>query len=111
MDLIQLQREHDEWEQRNFPADRETRAVHAALGVAEETGELCHAVLKRAQGIRGTEDQHLAKAADAIGDVVVYLAGVASALNLSLAACVTDSWNEVKERDWLANRQDGAVGR
>lgn len=107
VDLVQLQLEHDEWSARNFPSDT---LEHSTLGVCEEAGELAHAVLKRAQGIRGVEEEHKLKAADAIGDIVVYLAGVASHLGLSLAACVTDAWTEVSARDWIANRADGTVG-
>lgn len=45
------------------------------LGVAEEIGEACHAILKNYQGIRGFEDadkfHHALK--DALGDIMVYM--------------------------------------
>jgi NTP pyrophosphatase (non-canonical NTP hydrolase) len=78
-----------------------------ALGVCEEAGELAHAVLKMTQGIRGTEKEHLNEAADAVGDIVIYLAGLCSSLELSLQACVDEAWLQVLERDWSKNKETG----
>lgn len=81
-----------------------------ALGVAEETGELCHHVLKMEQGIRGTAAEHLDGIADAVGDICIYLSGLCSALGLDFELCVRDAWNEVKERNWRANKETGTSG-
>lgn len=49
--------------------------MHAPYaGAAEESGELVHAKLKRAQGIRGTPEEHRANEVDAYADISIYLA-------------------------------------
>lgn len=112
--LHRLQEERAEWVKKNFP---HSGVKEHALGVAEEVGELCHAVGKLAPGlgdggsIRGDKDSLLAEAADAIGDTVVFLAGVATDLGLALDVCVSDAWEEVKARDWNANKEDGNAER
>jgi NTP pyrophosphatase (non-canonical NTP hydrolase) len=109
--LHKLQTERAEWAARNFP---NAGAKEHALGVCEEAGELAHAVLKMAPGlqdggsIRGDEESLMAEAADAIGDCIIYLAGVATDLGLALDQCVEDAWNQVKQRDWENNRVDGS---
>jgi NTP pyrophosphatase (non-canonical NTP hydrolase) len=67
------------WEARNFAP---VNPLHRALGVAEEAGELCHAVLKRDQGIRGTHEGHTAKIRDAIGDIAIFCMQICSAEGL-----------------------------
>lgn len=95
MHLFQLQTEVKEWSERNFPNNK----VHQPLlGALEELGELAHAHLKQEQGIRG--DQHAAKA-DAVGDIIIYLADYCARNELCLAECVRTAWEEVKERDWI----------
>ena len=101
-----LQEEHHEWAGRQFPNN--TPAI-CALGVAEETGELCHAVLKMNQGIRGSKEKHEAAAKDAVGDIVIYLADFCNRSGFSLEECVETVWNEVKQRDWIANPETGEV--
>jgi NTP pyrophosphatase (non-canonical NTP hydrolase) len=80
------------------------------LGVGEEVGELNHAFLKRSQGIRGTADQHTEKMKDAVGDIMVYLAGFCIAEGLDMGECVEKAWSEVSQRDWNKNRTTGARG-
>jgi len=66
--LNQIANEVGTWAARNFP-------VHAPdLGMLEETGELCHCFLKRAQKIRGFDnpEHFLEHATDAIADIAVY---------------------------------------
>lgn len=46
-------------------------------------------------------------AADAIGDASIFGADVASGLELSFAGCIENAWNEVRDRDWVANPQNG----
>jgi len=95
--LIELQADHKAWADRNFPnAD----PVDAVLGVAEEVGELCHAILKQRQGIRGTHEEHEAKAKDAVGDIVIYLLDVCTRRGWSFAEIVAETWAEVRKRDW-----------
>ena len=99
MRLRQLQDEQRPWVQHNFGNRPSWMPL---LGVMEELGELAHAHLKRAQGIRTTED-HDAKARDAVGDIVVYLADYCSATGIDLERTVAEVWAEVKRRDWKAD--------
>jgi len=98
-DLAVLQFTMSVWRSRNFP-DTKT-AMHQTLGVAEECGELCHSVLKAEQGIRGDEQQHQNDAADAVGDIIIYLTGVCDALNIDMAQAVHDAAYMVLQRDWV----------
>jgi NTP pyrophosphatase (non-canonical NTP hydrolase) len=76
------------WQKVNFPQYCEGLEVdivdHLKFGVIEEIGELFHAVLKDAQGIRGTHAEHIAAMKDAIGDALVYMSQWYSAIDESL---------------------------
>lgn len=78
------------------------------LGALEELGELAHAHLKNEQNIRGTAEKHLESKKDAVGDVIVYLAGYCEANDLDLGVCLERAWEEVRQRDWNKNRENGA---
>ncbi len=104
MDLRSFQAEHREWRDRNFPVFRDTDGL---LGVVEEVGELSHAVLKSAQGIRGEEAEHRAAEEDAVGDIIIFLASHCNTRDIDMAACLERAWDEVKQRDWIKNQQDG----
>jgi len=67
--LQDLQESLYEWQIYNF-GDQDNERV--LLGVCEEVGELCHAVLKKEQGIRGTPEEHDNELRDAIGDIMIY---------------------------------------
>lgn len=103
MELSVLQEEQKEFQDRNFP---NTKNYQCLLGVVEEVGELSHAHLKNEQGIR-TNENHLEKIKDAVGDIVIYLAGYCNSNNLDFAECVQVAWSEVKHRDWLKNKVNG----
>lgn len=75
IDWKKLIEERNKWVAHNFPAAVSHQPQHGVFGVMEEVGELAHAHLKQAQGIRMNED-HDAKAKDAIGDVTIYLLGI-----------------------------------
>jgi NTP pyrophosphatase (non-canonical NTP hydrolase) len=107
VNLDTLQREAREWRRENFPEESRTAPLQA-LGVCEEAGELAHCILKMEQGIRGSRDYHRLNAADAVGDIIIYLTGLCDNLGLSLSACVQDAWIQVKQRDWVENPDDGA---
>jgi NTP pyrophosphatase (non-canonical NTP hydrolase) len=99
-----LQGEMHDWRLRNFPeADPEQQL----LGVVEEVGELAHAHLKDIQGIRGDAYKHEAESRDAIGDMLIYLMGYCSYREWSLAKILLDTWQDVKQRNWIANPEDG----
>lgn len=104
--LRQLQDEQRPWVKHNF-GDRPSWMP--LLGIMEELGELAHAHLKMAQGIRTSED-HLAKAKDAVGDIVVFLADYCSAMGFDLETLVEETWEKVKKRDWKADPQKGKDG-
>lgn len=106
-ELPRLQDEAHAWRQKNFPTTY--TPMHQVLGVCEESGELAHAILKLEQGIRGSAEEHLKAAKDACGDIIIFLTGVASAMDFSLQEAVDDAWTEVKYRDWIKNQHDGHV--
>jgi len=76
------------------------------LGLIEELGELAHSHLKEQQGIRTSED-HVAKAKDAIGDIVIFLADYCNARVFNLALIIKETWEQVRKRDW---KRDSKVG-
>lgn len=108
MELAQLQAESHEWRKRNFG---EYTPEDSLIGALEELGELAHANLKGRQKIRMGKDAGglVAAERDAIGDVLIYLAGYCSARGFSMAECVERAWDEVKQRDWVLNPVDGGV--
>jgi NTP pyrophosphatase (non-canonical NTP hydrolase) len=76
-----LQERHVEWVLRNFG---ESEEQHPFFGVIEETGELFHALLKLAQGIRLNE-AHEENIADAIGDILIYTMHLCETQGLKLS--------------------------
>jgi NTP pyrophosphatase (non-canonical NTP hydrolase) len=101
--LSELQSEHREWVDRNFPDETLQQAV---LGVAEEAGELAHHCLKREQRIRRNED-HVLGMLDAVADSIIYCMSVADHLGVNLGELVTVTWDQVKQRDWVTNPEKG----
>lgn len=98
LDLDDLQAEIFSWQTKNFgdqPAHR------SFFGVVEEVGELSHAILKHEQAIRGTPEEHVAAAKDAIGDAMIFLLNYCSAHGYSLAKILRETWAEVSQRDWI----------
>lgn len=109
--LNKVQKEQKDWAKKNFGDSGtivEVPGGGALHGVTEELGELCHAHLKESQGIRLNED-HEAKAKDAIGDIIIYLADYCNRRGFDLEEIVADTWNQVKHRDWTKNKEDGKV--
>jgi NTP pyrophosphatase (non-canonical NTP hydrolase) len=103
--LSQLQSEHAEWLEYNFPSQREYQPL---LGMVEELGELAHAHLKHEQGIRGyTTTEYFRDAEDAIGDFVIYLASYCNTNAINLERAVEVTWARVKRRDWVADPVKG----
>lgn len=123
MDLGQLQREHKEWRDRNFPKFRDTDGL---LGVTEEVGELAdallghvqlssalgrlaHSHLKTQQGIRGNAEEHKAAGEDAIADIIIFAMSYANTNKIDAAKAVEKAWSEVRDRDWISNPATGAA--
>lgn len=96
--LATLQMRVHDWRKKAYP---DTRGIELqALGVAEESGELCHAVLKYKQGIRGydfakTHDE----VGDAIGDIIIYAMGVADMLDISVEEALYKTVDHVINRN------------
>jgi NTP pyrophosphatase (non-canonical NTP hydrolase) len=91
----------------NLLMKHQLQVLQNVLGMVEEVGELAHALLKQAQGIRGPWDTLEAKAKDALGDVFVFAANVANRKGWDLARVVRDVWEVVRDRDWRKNPGTG----
>lgn len=106
--LARLQVELAAWQNRNFGA---IPMWQPALGAGEEVGELQHAVLKHYQGIRGLDDRErlLAQASDSVGDAVVYLMQVCTALRLDFETVVRGTAMHVLKRDWVKDPLAGGT--
>lgn len=104
MELSTLQAERDAWIADNFPGDR---LHHSILGAVEEIGELSGHYLKMQQGIRGDMEEHEAGMLDAVADCVIFLAGVCSHMGVDYGRLVSETWDMVKQRDWVNFPTDG----
>ena len=98
--LRKLQEEQLPWAKHNFGTDRPS--WWPLLGAVEEIGELAHAHLKAAQGIRTSED-HFANKKDAVADVIIYLSDYRLIEGVDLQSVVEETWDMVKQRDWKKN--------
>lgn len=98
--LYDFQEAQRKWVEHNFP---NTNADEQLLGVVEEVGELCHAILKSKQKIRGGENQKesMEKEMDAIGDILIYLTGFCNKRGYSVHDILFHTWEQVKDRDWI----------
>lgn len=101
--LKRLQKEQRLWIEHNFKDHPNWMFL---LGVMEELGELVHAHLKYAQGIRIEEPHHENKK-DAIGDIVIFLSGYCTAEGIDFEKTVQKTWDKVKQRDWKINPKNG----
>jgi len=88
------------WTSLNFP--NETR-ISIALGIAEETGELCRAVLKQFTGIRGTFEEWDEEIKKELGDVYIKLGHLANFCGWDLDELIKIRWTEISQRDWIKN--------
>ena len=104
MTFKELQKNHSVWAAKNFPF---AATWEPLVGAMEELGELSHAHLKCHQGIRTNED-HKAKKADAVGDIILYLAHYCSMAGIDMQTAVEMVWSEVSKRDWIANPENGS---
>lgn len=98
-----MQEQHLSWRRRNFPNSDKSQAF---AGIVEEVGELSHALLKRAQGIRINED-HNAAVKDALGDIFIFMLDFSNHEGVCLNDCIANAWDEVSKRDWVKNKIDG----
>jgi NTP pyrophosphatase (non-canonical NTP hydrolase) len=103
-DLELLQKELHNWRTHNFPSAGATQQL---LGVMEEVGELSHAHLKAEQGIRGDAVVHEGDAMDAVGDILIYLAGYCSYQGWSMMQIFDEVAQQVMRRDWITYPDTG----
>ncbi len=73
------------------------------LGLVEEVGELCRAILKRDQGVRGSYEEWTAEIRKEQGDVMIKLLDLADTARFDLVEAAADRWAVVSERDFRAN--------
>jgi len=85
--LQDLQKSLYAWQIYNFGEQDDERII---LGICEEAGELCHAILKSEQGIRGTPEEHEAAMKDAIGDIMVYTFNYLSGIEKDIPSFLPD---------------------
>lgn len=111
MTFRQLQDEHREWVDRNFPGSKDNQ-YHPFLGLVEEVGEFAHVFLKAEQKIREGEnlDEAYIKTIkeDAIGDIIIYLADLCTKHGIDMQEAIDTTWNQVQRRDWTKNKKDGS---
>jgi NTP pyrophosphatase (non-canonical NTP hydrolase) len=110
MTFRQLQDEHREWVDRNFPGSKDNQ-YHPFLGLVEEVGEFAHVFLKSEQGIREGRnlEQIQALKEDAVGDIIIYLADLCTKHGIDMQDAIDKTWGEVQKRDWNKNKTDGSV--
>lgn len=101
-----LQAQLAAWQGRNFGAQQH---YEMALGLSEEVGELCHAVLKHLQKIRGMEDPEKFRvmAGDAAGDIFVYLCQFLTILRIDAGTLFLETARRVMKRDFTKDKMNG----
>ena len=106
-DLNRVHLEVPLWAEYNFPG---RTPVDVTLGLAEEVGEVCRAVLKADQGIRGSREQWMAELKKELGDVFIKLADVAAIHDIDLEDAIVDRWAEIRRRDWQVDKIQHGIG-
>ena len=96
LDLRRIQDEVRAWHNATF-GDR-SREDWPMICLGSEVGELMHHWLKRAQGIRGTYDEHTAAIGDAIGDILIALIATADDMGFDVESCLRETWATVRQR-------------
>ena len=93
-----MQEEVRKWTGHNFQGDS---VQDVTLGIAEETGELCRAVLKRWQGIRGTHAEWTEEIHKEAADVFIKLCHLAAVEGFDLWEAIWARWQVVSQRDFI----------
>lgn len=104
MDLREIQVATGHWRDHNFPGHT---TQDAFMGMVEELGEISHAILKRKQGIRGTDEEHSAAIRDGCADLIIFMCGLAQNEHFDLLDAINVAWDEVKDRDWVKYPEKG----
>ena len=103
------------WQDRNFPRSRYEAMtkdqlidmvciMQMTLGMAEETGEICHHILKGTQGIRGGQGGiDVDQVVDGVADHLVFGMQALSEFGVDAESGISQVIEEVLQRDWLEN--------
>jgi NTP pyrophosphatase (non-canonical NTP hydrolase) len=75
--------------------------LERGLLLAEETGELCRALLKRHQRIRGSYEDWSGEVRKEAADVAIGLLALAYLEGFSLENAVAERWRHVSARDFV----------
>lgn len=110
LDLDKLQAEVKEWSVRNF-GDPQGDTRSSALVVNEEAGEVARAVVKKRQGIRGTDAEWDAKLMEESADTVIALCELAGIAGFSLQTVIAERWGVVRNRDFVTDKVSGGGHR
>jgi len=92
------------WAVHNFGDPTECPTHVAVLGLAEEAGEACRAVLKRVQGIRGTDREWTEELAKELGDCFIKVIEIGAREGFDMETVLMTRWNDVKQRDFKADK-------
>jgi NTP pyrophosphatase (non-canonical NTP hydrolase) len=91
-----------EWQKRNFGTPS---IAHVTLGIAEESGEVCHHILKGEQGIRGGKNGiDVNRVADGVADTLIYGIQLLTLLGIDAEAVIAETIEKVLARDWTKDK-------
>src|SRR3954471_12852618 len=103
--LREIQVDSRKWRAFNFP---DHTIEDQFMGMAEELGELGHALLKHKQGIRQVGDDTIAElVADAYADLNIFAFGVLDKLGIDATDALSTTWQRVRGRNWVDDPQKG----
>jgi NTP pyrophosphatase (non-canonical NTP hydrolase) len=88
------------WQHRNFGVGS---ALVAVAGLGEEVGEVMRCAVKDHQGIRGTHEEWMTELGKELGDAYIKLVDVARYYGIDLDEAITNRWDVIRRRDWLAD--------
>jgi len=101
------QKELARWQAKHF-GTHEDDPLRFVVGMSEEVGEVAHHVLKGIQGIRGGQggiNKH--EVADGVADSFIYGMQLLSTLGINAEEVLERTINEVMQRDWINNPDNG----
>lgn len=96
MNISGYQDEVNTWVLHNFGRGTPMSAV---VGLSEEAGELCRAILKQHQNIRGTRAEWQEEIRKELGDVFIKLCDVANEAGIDLEYAILERWQTIRQRD------------
>lgn len=102
--LLDYQEDVAYWQEKNFPDHEPFDNVVSTLGLVEEVGEVCRAIVKMEQGIRGTREEWMEDLKKEIGDVFIKICDVSNRFDIDLQRTVRDRWEVVRARDWQKDK-------